>query len=62
MIYHKIQKDDIANTMKENSVSQNFLADRIKEIIEEGLVNEKEKYIERNMQELAYLRGEISNL
>ena len=61
-ICYKIQNDDIANTMKESYVSQEFLADRIKEIIQETLVNEKEMLIEQNMQEIAYLKTEIASL
>ncbi len=39
--------------MKENSISQDFILDRVKEIIEETLVNEKEMQIEQYIQELA---------
>lgn len=60
-IYHKIATDDIANTMKENAVSQEFLVDRVKEIIEEHLLNEKEMHIEKCMQEIAYLKSEVAS-
>lgn len=62
LIYHKISSDDIANTMKESSVSQSFLVDRIREIIEDCIIDEKENQIERNIQELAYLRTEVKTL
>ena len=52
-IYTRIANDDIANTMKENSVSQEFIYDRIKEIVEEALINEKEMQIEKSLQEIA---------
>lgn len=46
--------------MKENSVSQEFILDRVKEIVEETLVNEKEMQIEKNLQEIAYLKTELA--
>jgi hypothetical protein len=39
--------------MKENSISQEFIFERVKEIIEETLFNEKEMQIEHYIQELA---------
>jgi transcriptional regulator CtsR len=60
-IYHKIANDDIANTMKENALSQEFLMDRVNEIIEEQLINEKEMQIEKYIQEIAYLKSEMAN-
>eukprot|EP00347_Sterkiella_histriomuscorum_P016301 403353710 len=59
-IYTRIANDDIANTMKENSVSQEFIYDRIKEIIEEALINEKEMQIEKCLQEIAQLKTELA--
>lgn len=61
-ICHKISHDDIANTMKENSISKEFLVERIKEILEESLIDERERQIERNIQEMSYMRSEIANL
>ena len=37
LMYHQMTNDDIANTMKENKVSQNYLSDRIKELIEANM-------------------------
>ena len=47
--------------MRANSVSQEFIAERVKEIIEEGLANEKEQTIEKNVQEIAFLKTELEN-
>lgn len=46
--------------MKESKVSSDFLAQRIQEIIEETLVDEKELQIEKLMQEAAFLRSELA--
>ncbi|CDW81934.1 UNKNOWN [Stylonychia lemnae] len=59
-IYTKIANDEIANTMKENSVSQEFIIDRIKEIMEETVLNEKEMQIEKNIQEISLLKSELA--
>nr|AAB61088.1 unknown [Oxytricha fallax] len=59
-IYTRIANDDIANTMKENYVSQEFIYDRIKEIVEEALINEKEMQIEKSLQEIAQLKTELA--
>ena len=46
----KVQTDEIANTMRENRISQEFLAERIKEIIEETFVNEPPGFILENRE------------
>ena len=52
--------DEIANTMRENALSHEFLLDRVREIIEEHLRSEKELHVENLMQELAALRSELA--
>ena len=55
-IAESIQNDSIANAMKESSISQGYLHDRIREIIEDGLITDKEQQIEKYMHEIAHLR------
>jgi hypothetical protein len=45
--------------MKENAISHEFLFERVKEIIEETLINEKEMQIEKNIQEISKLRSDL---
>lgn len=39
-VYHKVQQDEIINTLKESAVSKEFISDRIREIIEEATVSD----------------------
>ena len=59
-LYYRVMTDEIANTMRENALSHEFLLDRVREIIEEHLRSEKELHIENLMQELAALRSELA--
>ena len=44
-IYQAIVRDDIAQTLQQNSVSAEFFKDRVKEVIEQSLASEKESQI-----------------
>ena len=57
--YHLIESDEIINTMKQNSVSDDFRKQRIHEIVEDSLLHEKEIQIEKLSQINAYLKTEI---
>lgn len=60
-LYYKVMTDDIANTMRENALSQEYLIDRVREITEEHLLNEKELQIEKYIQEIAVLKSDLAN-
>ena len=51
----EIQGDEIITAMKDDPASEGFIAMRVKEIVEEGIANEKEIQIHRLMQDKASL-------
>lgn len=57
-----IQNDDLIETMRQDKTSEEFVNQRVKEIIEECINNDRESLIERLSQEVAELRGEYMKL
>ena len=60
--FRLVQNDDLVQTMREDVTSQEFVNQRVKEIIEECLNNEKEDLIDKLSRENADFRGEFSKL
>lgn len=57
--YNLIETDEMINTMKLSSVSDDFRRQRIQEILEENLFSEKEQQIEKLNDTVAYLQVEV---
>jgi chromosome segregation ATPase len=57
--YNIIDSDEIINTMKQNAVSDDYRKQRITEILEDSLLQEKEIQIEKLNQVNAYLKTEL---
>jgi chromosome segregation ATPase len=57
--YNLIDNDEIVSTMKQNAVSDDYRKQRINEILEDSLLQEKEIQIEKLNQVNAYLKTEL---
>jgi len=57
--YEKVRNDEILHAMKDDDASKGFVQQRIREIIDETLGNEKEQHIEGLTREILLLRGEL---
>ncbi len=57
--YGLIDNDELINTMKLSSVSDDFRRQRIQELLEENLLSEKEQQIEKLNDIVAYLQIEV---
>lgn len=61
-IYQQVVSDEVASTLKKSAISVEFYGERVKEIIEEALLSEKEVVIEKYMQEIAELKANLSEM
>ena len=60
--FRLVQADDLIETMKNDSTSDEFVALRVKEIIDEVLYNEREAVLEKLSHQYAFLRTEAGKL
>jgi len=60
--YVNLQGDDILNTMKDDPSSSEFAEQRIREIIEDSLSSEQERFIQNLANENAQLRSELTQV
>ena len=58
-LYSELERDEIVRTMKDDATCSDFLQQRVKEIVEESLASEREAFIEKLSQEVAFLKGEL---
>ena len=54
--------DEVAQTLKKSSVSSEFYGDRLKEVIEDALISEKEATIDKYLQEIADMKAQMAIL
>jgi len=54
--------DEVAQTLKKSTVSSEFYGDRLKEVIEDALISEKEATIEKYLQEIADMKTQMAIL
>jgi hypothetical protein len=59
LIASKFDNDEILNTMKNDAISNEFIHQRLKEIVDETIVNEKEELLKKYNEELAELRAKV---
>ena len=59
LIASKFDNDDILNTMKNDAISNEFIHQRLKEIIDETLSKEKEDLLKKLNEEIAELRAKL---
>lgn len=55
-VYHQILEDELLSAMKEDSSSTDFVNQRVKEIFEEVIENDREIYIEKLMSQYTYMK------
>jgi len=60
--FRLIQNDDLIDTMRQDRTSEEFVNQRVKEIIEECINSDRESLMERLSHEVAELRGEYVKL
>lgn len=56
-VYSQILEDELLHAMKEDSSSTEFLHQRVKEIFEEVIENDREIYIEKLMTQYSYVKN-----
>lgn len=56
----KFENDEILNTMKNDAISNEFILQRVKEIVDINMVKEKEETIRKLSEDLADLRAKLS--
>lgn len=56
----KFEGDEILNTMKHDSISNEFITQRVKEIIDINLTKEKEEILKKLIEELAEAKARVS--
>ena len=54
-------RDEVAQTLQQNSVSAEFFKDRVKEVIEASLASEKEMRIDQLLQDNMQLQSQITD-
>jgi hypothetical protein len=62
VIANNFENDEILNTMKQDCISTEFFHQRMKEIIEDNLFQEKEEVIARLSDEVADLRTKLNDM
>ncbi len=55
-----VQSDALIDTMKHDTASEEYISQRVKEIIEDCLSNDRELLLEKMALQNAYLKGEFS--
>jgi hypothetical protein len=61
-VFNHIQEDELLGAMKEDTTSFEFLNQRVKEIFEEVIENEREAYIEKLIGQYNYVKGLFKNM
>ena len=62
LICNRFETDEILHTMKNDSINQEFTFQRLKEIVDENLVNEKENLLIAYQDEITELNSQINYL
>lgn len=57
-----VQSDELIDTMKHDTASEDYVAQRVKEIIEECIFSDREALIDKLSQQYAYLKTEFSKV
>jgi len=60
--YRLVQSDDLIDTMRQDQTSEEFVNQRVKEILEECINNEREALVDKLTQENAELRAEYNKI
>ena len=60
--YKLVQGDDLIDTMRQDQTSEEFVSQRVKEIIEECISNDREILVDKLSQENAELRAEYNKI
>lgn len=60
--FRAVQTDDLIDTMRQDTTSEEYIQHRVKEIIEECLNNQRESFVDRLSQENAELHAEFAKL
>lgn len=55
-----IQNDALIDTMRQDSASEEFISQRVKEIIDDCLANDRETLLEKMALQCSYLKSEFS--
>ena len=61
-VYNQIQEDELLGAMREDITSFEFMNQRVKEIFEEVVENEREVYIEKLIGQYNYVKGLYKNM
>lgn len=61
-MYKKIAEDEVLVTMKKDMASAEFVAERVKEVFEEVVSNEREIMIERLGYQLTEVKSECNRI
>ena len=61
-VYQQILDDELLGAMREDSSSTDFVAQRVKEIFEEVVENEREIYIEKLLSQYNYMKNMYKQL
>jgi len=61
-VYQQIMEDELLVAMKEDSSSTDFVNQRVKEIFDEVIENEREIYIDKIMSQYSYMKGMYKQL
>lgn len=59
LIASKFDNDEILNTMKNDAISNEFIHQRLKEIVDESVISEKEELLKKYNEEIAELRAKL---
>ena len=59
-IFLSVQKDELLDTMKQDEASEEFLNQRVREIIDECMYNDREVMIEKLSYQYTHLKVELS--
>ena len=59
---HLLPKDDIIETMSKDPTTREYVHLRAREIIDEAIVDEREKYVQRLTMENSNLKSELCSL
>ncbi len=60
--FRLVQSDDLIDTMRQDQTSEEFVNQRVKEILEECITNDREALVDKLSQENADLRSEYNKI